>query len=129
MRQVTRLVLCVEPSDDIRSMMQALLRSRGFEADSSATVADAVGKAGSRDYCLYVVDDGYTDGTNVELIRRLRALTPSVPVLVFCTQDFAHKRSEALEAGAADYLVKPGDVADVLDAVERLCGLTAEVSA
>jgi DNA-binding response OmpR family regulator len=125
MQPVKKLVLCAEPSEDIWLMMQALLRSRGIEAESAATVAEAVGKAGSRDYCLYVVDDGYTDGTNVELIRRLRSLTPAVPVLVFCTQDFAHSRGEALQAGAADYLIKPGDVLGVLSVVEGLCDQAA----
>jgi CheY-like chemotaxis protein len=115
-------VLCVEPSDDVRSMMLSLLASRGFDPDAASTIAEAVGKAADRRFDLYIVDDYYSDGTNRELIRRLRLLTPTVPVLVFSTLNFIESRRAALEAGAAGYLVKPGDVSDLLNAAVRLCG-------
>ena len=37
-------------------------------------------------------------------------------------QDFLESRRAALEAGAAGYLVQPGDIFDLPNAVERLCG-------
>ena len=115
-------VLCAEPSADICSLLHALLDQNGFDSDSASTISKAVEKAGAGDYCLYIVDDGYTDGTNVELIRRLRSLTPHVPVLVYSSLSFEANRREAARAGAVSYIVKPGEIERLVDAVVRLCG-------
>lgn len=115
-------VLCAEPSADVCSMLHALLDRHGFDSDSASTVAEAVEKAGGGDYCLYIVDDDYRDGTNIELIRRLRALTPHVPVLVYSSLSFEANRRDAARAGAVSYIVKPGEIERLVDAVVRLCG-------
>ena len=115
-------VLCAEPSEDICSLLHALLDQNGFDSDSASTISKAVEKAGGGDYCLYIVDDGYTDGTNVELIRRLRSLTPHVPVLVYSSLSFEANRREAARAGAVSYIVKPCEIDRLVDAVVRLCG-------
>lgn len=78
-------VLCAEPSSDLCSMLRQILAVNGLDSDSASTVSEAVLKAAAGDYCLYIVDDYYSDGTNRELIGKLRALTPAVPVLVFST--------------------------------------------
>lgn len=115
-------VLCAEPSADICALLHALLDRNGFDSDSASTISEAVEKAGDGDYCLYIVDDGYRDGTNVELIRRLRALTPQVPVLVYSSLAFEANRRDAARAGAVSYIVKPGEMDRLVDAVVRLCG-------
>jgi hypothetical protein len=58
-------VLCAEPSADVCSLLNALLDQNGFDSHSAPTIADSVEKVGAGVYCLCVVDDGYTDGTNV----------------------------------------------------------------
>jgi DNA-binding response OmpR family regulator len=116
-------VLCAEPTADICFLLQALLDQNGFESDTASTISEAVEKVEGGDYCLYIVDDGYTDGTNVELIRRLRALTPNVPVLVFSSLSFEANQREASRAGAVSYIVKPGELDRLVDAVVRLCGV------
>lgn len=115
-------VLCAEPSSDVRSMLCKLLAINGFDSDSASTVSEAVLKAQDGDFCLYIVDDEFDDGSNIELIRRLRALTPSVPVMVFSTLAFESRRRAAAEAGAVAYMMKPLDLDRLVGAAVRLCG-------
>jgi DNA-binding response OmpR family regulator len=122
MHPKTKRVLCIEPSADVCELLLSLLTTRGFDSDSATTIKEAVEKASSRPFDLYIVDDYYADGTNKELIRRLRTITPAVPVLVFSTLDFVESRRAALEAGASDYLIQPRDLTHLLGAVGRLCG-------
>jgi CheY-like chemotaxis protein len=117
-----RRVLCVEPHGDTCSMLSALLAQQGFETDSATTIAEASEKARSNQFCLYIVNDGYVDGTNVGLIEHLRALTPDVPTLVFSTQDWGDDRRKAMEAGAQVYITKPSELGKMLQAIHRLCG-------
>lgn len=116
------LVLCVEPADDVCMMLRQLLRVNGLDSESASTIREAVEKAEGGDFCLYIVDDSYQDGTNVELIRRLREVTPQVPVLVFSTLAFEASRRAAVEAGAGKYMVKPQDIDRLVSAAVTLCG-------
>lgn len=118
-------VLCVEPADDICTMLRQLLRMNGLESDSASTIKEAVEKAEGGDFCLYIVDDSYRDGTNIELIRRLRELTPQAPVLVFSTLAFEANRRAAVEAGAGEYMVKPQDIERLISAAVGMCGSVA----
>ncbi|MDQ3746377.1 MAG: response regulator [Acidobacteriota bacterium] len=119
------LVLCVEPEEEVRSMLRQLLRVNGLESESASTIREAVEKAEGGDFCLYIVADSYQDGANVELIRRLREVTPGVPVLVFSALAFEANRRGAIEAGAGVYLIKPQDVERLALAAVTLCGAAA----
>jgi DNA-binding response OmpR family regulator len=123
------LVLCVEPADDICTMLRQLLLVNGLESDSASTIKEAVEKARAEDFCLYIVDDSYRDGTNIELIRRLREVTPHVPVLVFSTLSFEASRRAAAEAGAGEYMVKPQDIERLISAAIGICGTGSQKNA
>lgn len=120
------LVLCVEPAEDVCTMLRHFLRVNGLESDSASTIREAVEKAEGGDFCLYIVDDSYVDGTNIELIRRLRGVTPQVPVLVFSTLAFEASRRAAVDAGAGEYMVKPRDIERLISAAVGICGSGAQ---
>ena len=109
-------------------MLSALLGQQGFETDSATTINEALEKVQSDQFCLYIVNDGYVDGTDVGLIEQLRALTPDVPTLVFSTQDWGDDRQKMMEAGAKVYIAKPSELGKMLQAIHRLCGDVAPAS-
>lgn len=113
-------ILCIEPSSDICEMVQRLLRERGYETDAAATLAAALYKAQRTSYALFIVDDYYPDGTNTELVARLRALAPLTPIIVFSAYVFEHDRQAALDAGANLFLPKPEGIIDLPPAVAHL---------
>jgi DNA-binding response OmpR family regulator len=108
-------------------MLCTLLAQQGFETASATTIAETLEKAQSKQFCLYILNDGYVDGTNVALIEQLRSLTPDVPTLIFSTQDWGDNRLKALEAGAQVYLMKPRELGEMLQAIHRLCGDLAPI--
>lgn len=118
-------VLCVERSSDICLLICELLRTRGYECDYAATVADASAMARGRAYSLYILNDAYTDGTSAELAGRLRALTPTAPIIVFSAQVYERERRAAVEAGASAFLPKPDGILDLPLLVSRLLGPAA----
>jgi DNA-binding response OmpR family regulator len=115
-------VLCAQPTADLRFLLAVLLDRHGFDSDSASTIAEAAAMASAGDYCLYVVDDRYDDGTGPEMIRRLREATPAVPVLAFSALSFERDMEEALRAGASAYLLKPNDFGAIAETVKHLCG-------
>src|ERR1041384_1126473 len=120
MHETRGRILCIEPSSDICEMVQRLLRERGYETDSAGTLADAVAKARHTHYVLFIVDDYYPDGTNTELVTRLRALAPLTPIIVFSAVVFERDRQAALDAGANLFLSKPEGIIELSPAIAHL---------
>ncbi|MDN7178746.1 response regulator transcription factor [Caballeronia sp. SEWSISQ10-4 2] len=58
--------------------------------------------------------------SGVDLIRRVRAERPRLPVLVFSTCNEAHVASRALRAGATGYVTKNSDPDVLLAAIRQL---------
>ncbi|MGH9945470.1 MAG: response regulator transcription factor [Pyrinomonadaceae bacterium] len=112
-----RRVLCAEPHDDTCQMITMLLGQQGHEVKSARTIAECLELAATEHFDLYMIDDGYADGTNIELCRQLRRLTPATPILFFTTAAFDRARNDAMEAGAQAYLIKPSDILEIVQAV------------
>ena len=59
----------------------------------------------------------------MELLRRVRGQFPSVAVILMTTYASVQDAVGALQAGAVDYLVKPFDMAELLERVRRVAEL------
>lgn len=69
---------------------------------------------------LYILDYGIIH--DIDLCAMIRAFHPETPIL-FITGDLrVSERQLALENGATDFLVKPGDIGLIGDTVYRLLG-------
>jgi DNA-binding response OmpR family regulator len=115
-----RRVLCAEPHEDTCRLITILLERQGHEVVAAATMADCVSLAGEGGFDLYMLDDGYVDGTALQLCKRLREMTPQTPVLFFSSRAFERDREMALEAGASAYLNKPDDLFNIVQTVNSI---------
>jgi DNA-binding response OmpR family regulator len=107
-------VLVVEDDELIASSLVRALRSKGYDASSTATVSAAIGSIGTDQPDLVLLDLGLPDGDGEEVCRVLVRHHPDVPVIVLTA-----RREEAdvvlgLEMGAVDYVVKPFRLAELL---------------
>jgi CheY-like chemotaxis protein len=66
-------ILLVEDDQNTRRVMARLLKQRGFEVSTAATLADAIHTSESYPFDLLISDIGLPDGTGHDLIRSLRA--------------------------------------------------------
>ena len=115
-----RRVLCAEPHADTCLLLTELLGQQGHEVVSASSLQECLDLVREREFDLYMLDDDYIDGTGLELCRRLRAATPRTPILFFSAQAFARDRQRAMEAGAQAYLIKPGDIFEIVHAVNSI---------
>lgn len=122
MNPPVRRVLCAEANDDIRGLLKLILSGEGCVFVGARSVCEAEAEADDG-FCLFIVGEGFADGTTLELVRRLRVIARGTPVLVYSTQSFEESRLLALEAGASLYVVKPGDPEQLRQSVRQFCGL------
>jgi len=111
---VTAAVLVVEDDELIASSLVRALRSKGYDATSTATVAGAIDSIGAHVPDLVLLDLGLPDGDGEDVCEVLVRQHAEVPVIVLTA-----RREEAdvvlgLEMGAVDYVVKPFRLAELL---------------
>ena len=113
--------------DDHAAFRQALAfmleRQPDFTvAGQAGTLAEARRLlAGTEAVDTAVVDLHLPDGDGVDLVRDLRAVRPDAGALVLTAELDRSHLARAVEAGAAGVLHKSAPIAEVVDAVRRLC--------
>ena len=64
-----------------------------------------------------MIDLRLEDGSGIDLVRRLRELHPKVRVVILTGYGNIATAVAAVKAGAVDYLAKPADADDVINAL------------
>lgn len=119
---ITPTILLVEDDPTTCAYLVALTEALPARVEAAASVAAALRHAKTSTHDLWLVDANLPDGTGIELLARLRALSPGTPALAHTA---AHDRNELeplLAAGFADVLVKPIDADTWRTAIRRALG-------
>jgi len=113
-------ILHVDDNQDTRLLIAAALGDAQYGVMTAGTVAEALQLAQEIRYDLFILDIRLTDGTGVELCRRLRQLQPDVPVLYYSAYADDAQQQEALAVCGDAYLKKPVGITDLEEAVAGL---------
>ena len=106
-------VLLVEDDDLIGQGIVAGLRKHGIEVRHVGTAAAAEAAQMDDVFQALVLDLGLPDRDGMELLPRMRAFEPDLPVLILSARDAIEHRLAGLQGGADDYLVKPFDLREL----------------
>jgi two-component system, OmpR family, response regulator len=107
-------LLVVEDDPAIADLLSAALSFAGFEVRTAATAADALKEVAASPPDLIVLDIMLPDSDGFDVLRRIRGQGRSLPVLFLSARDAVADRVAGLTLGAADYVVKPFSVEEVL---------------
>lgn len=110
---MTPRVLVIDDDLAIRRVVATGLQARGYDVLEAATAGDGLAAIALDSPDLVILDLGLPDGDGVEVCRRLREFS-SVPVLVLSVETSDHRKIEALDAGADDFVVKPFSMPELL---------------
>jgi two-component system OmpR family response regulator len=113
-------VLVVDDEPTLTDLLSMALRYEGWEIRSAGSGAAAVRLAREFGPDAVVLDVMLPDFDGLEVLRRLRAHAPNVPVLFLTARDAVEDRVAGLTAGGDDYVTKPFSLEEV---VARLRGL------
>ena len=113
-------VLYCEDHDDTRVVISLILKEAGFEVTEASNAKDCLDLAQSGEHFdLYLLDHNLPDDSGITLCRELRKGNAKIPILFYSACAMEAEKKEALEAGAQDYLIKPGDILQVAEHVAR----------
>jgi two-component system cell cycle response regulator DivK len=116
-------ILVVEDNEKSMKLFRDVLQAKGYSTLEASTGERAVELALLHIPALVLMDVQLPGIDGVEALARMQrdARTASIPVLALTAQAMHGDRERFLDAGFADYLSKPVDVAELLSAVEYHC--------
>jgi DNA-binding NtrC family response regulator len=112
-------VLVADDDPDVLAALKLLLKADGLEVESATSPAQALAALESRDFDVALLDLNYARDTTsgkegLELVEQLRALDPTLPVVVMTAWGSVEGAVAAVRRGARDYVQKPWDNARLL---------------
>jgi DNA-binding response OmpR family regulator len=115
-------ILVVEDDPLIAASLQQALREAGYAVDVALTAAEGLRtfEIETEDLAILDVRLPGLPGGGIELCRRIRALSPGLPILLLTAIDSAASKVQGLDAGADDYLTKPFHLEELLARVRAL---------
>ncbi|MGH9330833.1 MAG: sigma-54-dependent transcriptional regulator [Vicinamibacterales bacterium] len=107
-------VLIADDQPDVVEALRLLLVDEGYRVEAAASPAEALARLESEDFDLALVDLNYTRDTTsgqegLDLLERIRAMDPALPVVIMTAWSSVPIAVEAMRRGARDYLEKPWD--------------------
>ena len=113
-------VLVVEDEDPLRELLSMALRYESWDVRAAADGGGAVRAAREFKPDAIVLDMMLPDFDGLEVLRRVRADAPQVPVLFLTARDSVEDRIAGLTAGGDDYVTKPFSLEEVVARMRSL---------
>jgi PAS domain S-box-containing protein len=110
----------VEDEDDIAFVIRKNLERAGHEVTTCRTAADALIVLGHTAFNLVILDQELPDMKGLDLLRTLQRDGIATPVLIITAYGNEHLATQALQAGALDYVVKDPALTFLVDLPKRV---------
>jgi CheY-like chemotaxis protein len=119
MRHSNRRILFVDDHEDMHILLGAILGKAGHHVMSVNNLLSALVLARNQVFDLVILDGHFTNGTGIELCKRIREFDSLTPVVFFSGDSRESTRHESINAGAQAYVAKP-DISGLQSMVNEL---------
>jgi len=115
-------IAVVDDDEDIRKSLRRLLCSAGFEAVTFASAEDYLASLSEITAACLILDVHLPGQSGVELHERLTHEKQDIPTVFISAHDNELASARSTAAHAVDYLRKPFDAEELLDAIQKALG-------
>ena len=112
-----RSLLLVDDDEIFLKRLARAMERRGFEPQSATSVAEGAALAEASPPAYAVIDLRLADGNGLDVVEALRARRPDARIVVLTGYGAIATAVAAVKIGATDYLSKPADAEEVVDAL------------
>src|SRR5579871_6700429 len=115
-------ILLADDQGTVVDALRLLLKQEGYETDAVSRPGEVISALQARNYDLVLMDLNYTQDTTsgregLDLLTRIRSLENDVPLVVMTAWGNMELAIEAMRRGARDFIQKPWNNQQVLDAL------------
>jgi FixJ family two-component response regulator len=119
MRTALPLVFVVDDDPSVRTSLTRVLTSAGYAVESFASAREFLAREPVAGPCCLVLDVRMPDLSGLELQEALGGRGHRIPIVFVTGHGDISMSVKAMKGGAADFLTKPFDVDQLLEAVDR----------
>ena len=112
-------ILIVDDDHHLRQGFQRLLDAEGYETHTAASAEEALNLMREKMPQCVVMDVRMPGMDGLEALKRMRALEGCPPVVIMTAYSTTETAIEATRLGAFDYMLKPFDIPQVLELLQR----------
>ena len=116
--QNRKRILLVEDHAESRELVEFNLKE--YAVICASDFDEGLSLARQQKFDLFILDNWLPDRSGVELCRIIREFDPHTPILFYSSAAYGRDISEAMHAGAQEYLIKPVSFDDFKRAVVQL---------
>ena len=114
---MNKSLLVVDDDLPFRERLSRSMEKKGFDVESADSFASAVEIIENAKYDYAIVDMRLTDGSGLELIKKIQIKSPGTKSLLLTGYGNIATAVAAIKSGAIDYLPKPAEVDQIYDAL------------
>lgn len=110
-------ILLLDDDEPFLRRLAKAMEKRGFEVETAGTVTAGRAIASARPPAYAVVDLRLEDGNGLDVVEVLRDKRPDAKIVVLTGYGAIATAVAAVKIGAVDYLSKPADATDIVNAL------------
>jgi DNA-binding NtrC family response regulator len=127
-------ILVADDQPDVLEALRLLLKAEGYQIETVKSPAAVIKAVEARDFSLAIIDLNYTRDTTsgqegLDLLAKLQASDPTLPVVVMTAWASVEIAVEAMRRGAKDFITKPWENPRLVSIVKNQIELAGAVRA
>jgi len=123
------MILIVDDDPSVTTSLGLLLKRHGYATRPAVSQEEALAALRGQEFDLVLQDMNFSRGTEgeegLELLAAIRRLRPRLPVILVTAWGSIALAVEGIKAGAVDFITKPWNNAQLLQAVETALSLAS----
>lgn len=119
MVKVKGTILIYDDERDVRQLLHQMLEGEGYHCGEAANAREALGYLRDRSVDVVLLNINMPGKFGMELLRQIKEGYPDVLVITVTVISDVNTAIESTRQGAYDYVIKPFNVDEVVNCVER----------
>jgi FixJ family two-component response regulator len=119
MAEAKAIVFVVDDDLSVREALGSLIRSAGLKVESFASAQEFLARPRSELPCCLVLDVRLPGLSGLDLQKRMAELHAEIPIIFITGHGDVPTSVQAMKAGAVEFLTKPFQDQDLLDAIQQ----------
>jgi FixJ family two-component response regulator len=119
-------VLLVDDEPELVEILSSRLSGRGFSMDNAMSGDQGLTKLQVRDFDVVILDVFMPGKDGIQTLKEMKALKPLTEVIMLSGHATLESAIEGMQNGAFDFLVKPADMGDLVEKINRAFARKAE---
>ncbi len=118
-KKLIRNILIIDDEKDLCWLLSNILQSKGYIVSTAHTISDGIARAKEAPDLLFL-DLKLPDGDGMELLPRIREITPQTLVIIISAYGSEEKRREAKDRGGYSFIDKPFTEGKILETIRTI---------